>query len=90
MRENDLSADGLSDYDVRIRRVLGAEMEISYKIQKSLGYPWIVNTLANIIHGNPNAISVLSRMYTDLELRAKIYKPSFWMGQALKRRVARA
>ena len=90
LRENDLSAEGLSDYDVRIKRVLGAEMEVSYKIQKSLGYPWIVNTLANIIHGNPNAVSVLSRMYTDLELRAKIYKPTFWMGQALKRRAARA
>lgn len=90
LRQNDLSADGLSDYDVRIKRVLGAEMEVSYKIQKSLGYPWIVNTLANIINGNPNAVSVLSRMYTDLELRAKIYKPSFWMGQALKRGMARA
>ena len=86
----DLSAEGLSDYDVRVKRVLGTEMEISYKIQKSLGYPWIVNTLANIIHGNPNAVSMLSRMYTDLDLRAKIYKPTFWMGQALRRGMARA
>ncbi len=85
LRENKLSADDLSAYDVRIKRVLGAEMEVSYRIQKSLGYPWIVNTLANIIDGNPNAINVLSRMYTDLELRAKIYKPTFWMGQALRR-----
>ena len=89
LRENDLSAAGLSDYDVRIRRVLGAEMEVSYKIQKSLGYPWIVNALANIIHGNPNAIRVLSRMYTDLELRAKIYRPTFWAGQAFRRAAAR-
>ena len=85
LRQNDLSADALTAYDVRVKRVLGAEMEISYKIQKSLGYPWIVNTLANIINGNPNAISVLSRMYTDLELRSKIYKPTFWMAQALRR-----
>ena len=85
LEANDLSADGLSDYDVRIRRVLGAEMEISFRIQRSLRYPLIINTIANIIHARPGIVEVLSRMYTDLDLRAKINQPSFWMMQALRR-----
>ncbi len=85
LRQNQLSADDLSAYDVRIKRVLGAEMDVSYKIQRSLRYPWMVNSIANIIHRKPGIIDVMSKMYTDLELRSQIYKPTFWMGQALRR-----
>ena len=84
LRENDLSAEGLSDYDVRVMRVLGKEMQVSYNIQRSLRYPWITNTLVNIIHGNPHTMKALSRMYTDVEFRSKVYNPLFWMGQAVK------
>ena len=82
---NDLSAEGLSDYDVRIKRVLGREMEVSYNIQRSLRWPWIVNGLANFIDGRPAVTRLLSRMYTDLELRAQVAKPKFWLQTAMGR-----
>ncbi len=87
LRQNDLSADALSAYDVRIKRVLGREMEISYRIQTSLRWPWIVNGLANFINTRPGVVRLLSRMYTDLELRSQVAKPSFWMKAALGRQV---
>ena len=85
LRQNDLSAAALSEYDVRIRRVLGREMEVSYRIQRSLRWPWIVNGLANFINNRPAVTRLLSRMYTDLELRAQVAKPSFWLQTALGR-----
>ena len=85
LRQNDLSAAGLSDYDVRIKRVLGREMEVSYRIQRSLRWPWIVNGLANFINSRPAVTKLLSRMYTDLELRAQVAKPKFWVKTALGR-----
>ena len=84
---NDLSAEALAAYDVRIRRVLGREMEVSYRIQNSLRWPWIVNGLANLIAGRPQILDVLARMYTDLELRSQITKPQFWLKMATGRPV---
>ncbi len=83
LRQNDLSADTLSAYDVRIARVLGREMDISYRIQTSLKWPFIINGLANFIYGRPKLTKLLSRMYTDLELRAQVAKPSFWVQAAM-------
>lgn len=80
---NDLSADGLSDYDVRIARVLGREMEVAYKIQTSLRFPWLVNGMARIVSSRPELIKTLSRMYTDLDLRAQVSNPLFWARAAL-------
>ena len=88
LEANDLSAAGLADYDARIKRVLGREMDVSYRIQASLRWPWIVNTMANFVHRRPELISTMSRMYTDIELRARIAKPSFWVKAALGRSVA--
>ena len=82
---NDLSAEGLAAYDVRIKRVLGREMDISYRIQTSLRYPFIINGLANFIHGRPHLRRLLSRMYTDLELRGRVARPSFWLQAAMGR-----
>ena len=80
---NDLSAEGLSDYDVRIARVLGREMEVAYRLQRTLSFPWLVNSMARIVSGRPELIRTLSRMYTDLELRAQVSNPLFWMRAAL-------
>ena len=76
---NDLSAAGLSDYDVRIRRVLGREMEVAYKIQTSLRFPWLVNGMARVVSSRPELVRTLSRMYTDLDLRAQVSNPAFWL-----------
>lgn len=87
---NDLSAEGLAEYDVRIRRVLGREMDIAYQIQRSLRFPFLVNGMARVIAGRPDLITTLSRMYTDLDLRSRVSTPGFWLRAMLGRRVANA
>lgn len=73
------SAEFLRAYDVRVSRVLGSEMRLSYRLQRMLMYPWIVNLIANIIASNKKIINVISGMYNDFDLREQLVKPIFWV-----------
>ncbi len=72
------TAETLKAYDVRIARVLGSEMKLSYRLQKMLAHTKLVNFLANFIVNNPKLIKLISRMYTDFELRKQLVNPVFW------------
>ncbi|MBK8489577.1 MAG: geranylgeranyl reductase family protein [Saprospirales bacterium] len=80
------SAPFLKAYDQRVARVLGAEMKLSYQLQRMLRYPWLTNTLANWISRHHWLVELISRMYTDLELRKQLVKPLFWI-KLLKNRI---
>lgn len=79
------SAPFLKAYDIRVKRVLGSEMKLSYRLQKLLAYPWIVNLLAKLIARNRNILDLLSGMYTDFSLRKKLVQPLFWLKTLAKR-----
>ena len=76
--QKDYSAKFLQDYDRRIKRVLGKEMQLSYSLQRLLANPKLVNFLANFINKNKHITELISRMYTDFELRTRLVKPGFW------------
>ncbi|HMQ48521.1 MAG TPA: geranylgeranyl reductase family protein [Saprospiraceae bacterium] len=83
--KNDFSAAFLKAYDQRVDRVLGSEMRLSYKLQKMLAYPFLVNLLARIIAGNQRISAVISGMYNDFSLREQLAKPLFWVKMWFKR-----
>ena len=87
LEQNDFSADFLQAYDKRVKRVMGPELKISFQIQKFLSKTFITNLLARIIIGNPGLIKMLSRMYTDMELRKRVAYPGFWLKVLLRRKV---
>ena len=82
---NDFSAAFLRAYDVRVQRVLGSEMKLSYRLQQMLMYPRVVNIIANIIAGNRKVIDVLSNMYTDFSVREQLARPLFWVKMMFRR-----
>jgi geranylgeranyl reductase family protein len=86
LEKEDFSASFLKAYDKRVDRVLGSEMRLSYRLQKMLMYPFLVNLLAHIIAGNQRILEVLSGMYNDFALREQLAKPLFWMKMLLKRK----
>ncbi len=86
LEANDFSAEFMKAYDVRVARVLGSEMKLSYKLQRMLTYPVVATLLANIITGNAPLIQSLSKMYTDFELRLKLANPLFWLRMLVKKR----
>ncbi|MBX2873492.1 MAG: geranylgeranyl reductase family protein [Saprospiraceae bacterium] len=79
LREKDFSAAFLQAYDVRVARVLGSEMKLSYRLQKFISFPWVANAMGYIISRNQKTIKVLSHMYTDFSLREQLAKPLFWL-----------
>ena len=79
LESNDLSAKFMHSYDVRIKRVLGNEMKVSYNLQRFLTIRMVPNFLANLIERKPQIVRVLSSMYTDLEMRSKASSPLFWL-----------
>ncbi|MCB9285521.1 MAG: geranylgeranyl reductase family protein [Lewinellaceae bacterium] len=84
LETDDYSASFLKAYDQRVARVLGSEMKLSYQLQRMLRYPWLTNTLANWISRHHWLVELISRMYTDLELRKQLVNPLFW-GRVLKK-----
>ncbi len=76
---NDLSAKSMEAYDVRVERVLGKEMQLSYQLQKMMARPWLVNLLANWVARNRTIVGVVSLMCADLDVRKKALNPIFWM-----------
>ncbi len=87
LETNDFSAAFLKAYDQRIHRVMGVEMKLSYQIQRMMRYPWLINPIANWINKNPRFFDIMSRMYTDLELRKQLVKPGFWVKLVVGRQV---
>ena len=76
---DDFSAEFLKAYDVRVARVLGSEMKLSYQMQRIGTVPFLLNIVANIIYHNKKVIEVISGMYTDFNLREQLVKPMFWV-----------
>ena len=72
-------------YDKRVERVLGSEMKLSYRMQQIARFPIMLNIIGSIIANNRKTLDVLSRMYTDFDIREQLVKPWFWMKMLLKR-----
>jgi len=83
--QKDFSADFMKAYDARVKRVLGAEMRLSYQLQRLLAYPWLLNFFAKRLYNSRKLMDVLSRMYTDFELRKQLVNPIFWFKLITKR-----
>lgn len=87
---NRFDAEFLTDYDVRIARVLRSELKLSYRLQQIMQRKRITNFLTGIVADNPKIIELLCRMYTDFDLRKQLVNPVFWWKQFWKRKPAQS
>ena len=79
LTSGDFSAETMKAYDVRVERVLGKEMQLSYQLQRLMTRPWLVNFMSNLVSRNRGLIDLISNMYQDLSLRKKALNPIFWI-----------
>lgn len=79
LETHNFSAAFLRAYDVRVARVLGQEMQLSYRVQRLLRYPWLINRIAGLVQNNRRFLDTMSSMYTDFELRKQLINPLFWL-----------
>ena len=76
---NDFSAVFLKKaYDDVVYKRLGEELKISATLQRLCKYPWLFNFVVNKAYKSPSLRNTISCMFTDMDLRDQLSKPSFY------------
>lgn len=65
-------------YDDHLHRRIGDELKLSASLQRLCRYPWLFNLVVNKAHKSPSLSKTISSMFTDLDLREQLRKPSFY------------
>jgi len=65
-------------YDDVIYKRLGDEFKISATLQRLCKYPWLFNFVVNKAYKSPALKDTISCMFTDMDLRDQLRKPSFY------------
>ena len=73
----------LQSYDIRIKRVLGPELKLSYALQRIMVYKRLINFFARKLENSKRLQDILCKMYFDLDLRKKLTSPAFWLKMLL-------
>lgn len=78
--EKDFSAGRLKTaYDDVVYKRLGDEFRISATLQRLSKYPWLFNFVVNKAYKSPSLRNTISCMFTDMDLRGELSKPSFYL-----------
>ena len=73
------SARDLAEYDARVWRRLGKELSISTRLQQLANVPWLFNLVVGRAVKNPALADTISSMFNDLDMRARLRQPSFYI-----------
>lgn len=65
-------------YDDILYKRLGDELKLGTTMQKLCRYPWLFNLVVNKAEKSPSLSKTISCMFTDLDLRDQLRKPSFY------------
>ena len=77
--ENNFSADFFyKKYDTVLFSRIGDELKLSLTMQKLVRYPWLINFVINKANKSESLKKTISSMFTDLDVRALLKKPSFY------------
>lgn len=77
--QNDFSAAFLKKaYDDVVYKRLGNELKISATLQRLCKYPWLFNFVVNKAYKSRSLRNTISCMFTDMDLRGQLSKPSFY------------
>ena len=76
---DNFSKEALAEYDTIIYQKLWKELKLSHTMQKLTTYPRLFNFVVNRINGSKSLQEVFTNMFTDLELRARMENPMFYV-----------
>ncbi|RYD56092.1 MAG: NAD(P)/FAD-dependent oxidoreductase [Sphingobacteriales bacterium] len=72
-------------YDDVLYKRIGDELKISATLQRLCRYPWLFNFVVNKANKSPSLSKTISCMFTDLDMRDQLRKPSFYAKILLNR-----
>lgn len=79
LRSGRTDAAALKAYDARVWKRLGRELAISTRLQQLAGKPWLFDLVVGRAVRNPALADTISSMFNDLDLRARLKKPGFYV-----------
>jgi geranylgeranyl reductase family protein len=79
LHANDFTGKFLQGYDKQVYQHLWPELKLSHRIQKLSSIPWLFNFLLNKAAGNPNLRNTMTAMFANVDLRAKLKSPWFYL-----------
>ncbi|MEY3344158.1 MAG: hypothetical protein RL090_1842, partial [Bacteroidota bacterium] len=79
IKANDFSSEFLNAFDKRIYDRLGSELMVSRRMQQLCKYPILFNMVVNKASKNKAFRETISCMFDDLDLRAKLKSPVFYL-----------
>lgn len=79
INSNDYSATFLKkNYEDVVYRYFGEEFKVSATMQRLCNYPWLFNLVVNKALKSKSLRDTLSGMFSDIEVRYQLRKPSFY------------
>ncbi len=76
---NNFSASFMYQYDIRLYERLWNELLLSYRLQQLVNFPSMFNLVVRKANGNQMLRETISVMFEDLDARANLKKPSFYL-----------
>lgn len=77
--QQNYSHTALQEYDKVIYQKLWNELKLSHRIQRLTTYPWLFNFVVNRISASRPLQEVFTNMFSDLDLRARMKNPLFYL-----------
>ena len=78
IEKNNFSANELSNYDKAVYKKLGDELQLSYRMQQLVNFPWLFNFIVRKANSNKLIRDTLMCMFDDVSIREQLKKPSFY------------
>ncbi len=79
VKQNRFDAEFLSGYDNAFYDRQWDELKLSHTMQRLCKYPWLFNFVVNKANKNKTLRETISCMFEDLDLRAKLRNPLFYI-----------
>ena len=79
IKQNNFSAEFNQTYDKAFYDRQWDELKLSHTMQKLCKYPWLFNFVVNKANKNKALRETISCMFEDLDLRAKLRNPLFYV-----------
>ncbi|RYE22477.1 MAG: NAD(P)/FAD-dependent oxidoreductase [Sphingobacteriales bacterium] len=80
IKEKNYSASFLKmEYDDTLYKRMEDELRISITLQRLCRYPWLFNFLVNKARKSKSLQDTLNSMFTDIDMRKQLRKPSFYI-----------
>ncbi|MES2726311.1 MAG: geranylgeranyl reductase family protein [Bacteroidota bacterium] len=79
IEQNNFTAQYNQAYDTAFYDRQWDELKLSHTMQKLCKYPWLFNFVVNKAHKNKALRETISCMFEDLDLRAKLRNPLFYV-----------